>query len=308
MRKLFFFIGLIVSVFGVIFLKVQGKPLPEVAVIVPMEHRAMDAIVQGLKEELGDHVNVRLYNAGGDSSLQLALIQQIALDKPDVVLPIGTSTTQMALQHLPATNIVHLAAKFTESDRKNGQMICGVLDEIPPENALDAALLLMPHIKKITLVHSASEKIYPEAKSFEEKSRQLGIALQKLVVQAQSDLYTAAHQIDPNSDLIVVLKDHMVVSGIATLVQFGKEHNIPVMASDEGSIGNGAMFAVGIREASTGLSGAGLVKAILQGRKACELGIESVDTVHLFYQKQSAQAFDFEGVANQLGYIAVGME
>lgn len=285
-----------------------SKPNDEIAVIVPMHHSAMDAIVKGLKEELGQSTQVTVYNAQGDTSLQAAILQKLSLAKPKAVLPIGTAATQMAISRLPRTPIIHLAAKFLEEDRAQGQEVSGVLDELPPEKALRMAALLIPGLKKVTLIHSASEKTFPEAAAFEEEGKRLGIHVQKLMIQSQNELYTMAGQIDRDTELLAVLKDHMVVAGIATLVETAKSRGIPVMATDEGSVQGGASFASGVPEASIGVAGAKLVKRLLSGEAASRLPITPVEDIHLFYRKEVAGQFDFEKAAKTLGYTPKEVE
>ena len=62
MRKLFYGIGAVILL--VVLLAITGlNPKKEVAVIISLQHRAMDAIVEGLKGELGEEVVVHVYNA-----------------------------------------------------------------------------------------------------------------------------------------------------------------------------------------------------------------------------------------------------
>lgn len=275
----------------------------EIAVIVPLQHAAMDAIVEGLKSELPQEAPLHIYHAQGDSSLQSAIIQQLELTQPAAILPIGTAATQMTVQRLPQVPTIHLAAKFTESDRAPQQPICGVLDEIPIEDHLKLASSLIPNLQKITLLYSASEKVFPEAEAILLQARKMGIQIQKLMVQNQGDLYTMSQQMDPKSQLLMILKDHTVVAGIATLVQHTQKLGIPLMAADEGSVRSGATFAPGVQESSIGATGGRLLKRILyQGQSPCDLPIEAVTDLHLFYRKGSAHLFDFEEAAQTLGY------
>lgn len=303
MRKLFYGIGAII-ILAVAFAITGSIPKQEIAVIVPLQHAAMDAIVEGLKCELGKEAPVHVYNAQGDNSIQSAILQQLELVDPLVVLPIGTATTQMTLQRLPKTNVIHLAAKFLEEDRKPNQPVAGVLDEIPSENALKLASLLIPDLKKVTLIYSASEKNFPEATAFDAEAKRLGIKVQRLMIQSQTELYIMTQQVDEDSQLLAILKDHMVVAGISTLMECAKARKIPLMAADEGSVQGGATFAAGVPEAAIGVAGARLVKQVINGKAVSELPIQSVEDIHLFYRKESRNQFNFDEAAKTLGYTA----
>jgi putative ABC transport system substrate-binding protein len=306
MRKVFY--GISAAVILAVLFAISGEnSQQEIAVIVPLQHAAMDAIVEGLTSELGDQVPVHIYNAQGDSAIQSAIFQQLAMRNPAIVLPIGTAATLMAIERLPQANIIHLAAKFMDEDRAPHQKVTGVLDELPPENAVQMAALLIPNLKKVSLVYSASEKSFPEAAAFEAEAKRLGIAVQRLMIQSQVELYTMMQQVDEESQLVALLKDHMVVAGIATIVEGAQRRGIPVMAADEGSVGEGATFAAGVPESAIGTAGARLVSQVLAGIPVEELPILSVDDVHLFYRKETQSDFDFEGVAKNLGYRAEGV-
>lgn len=281
----------------------------EIAVLVPLQHPAMDAIVAGLRAELAageyaERAHVTVYNAQADAALQSAILQQLKLKGTPIIMPIGTAATQMAVQQLPGRQIVHLAAKFEQEDRQPGQSVCGVLDELAPEASVDLAMALLPGLRKMTVIHSSADKVYPEIAALQARAASCGIEVQRLLVQAQSDLYTMGLQIAEDSEALLVLKDHLVVAGVATLSQFAQTHQIPLIAADEGSVKGGADLAAGVPEASIGRAGASLVKLILAGANAAELPIVRVDDIHLFYRPGCQERLPVCTAAEQLGYTA----
>jgi putative ABC transport system substrate-binding protein len=214
----------------------------------------------------------------------------------------------MTLQRLPKTPVVHLAAKFLEEDRAPDQCVCGVLDELPPEKALHLAALLIPKLKKVTLIHSASEKTFPEAAAFEAEARRMGIEVQRLMIQAQSELYTVSQHVATDSQLIALLKDHMVVAGITTLVECAERLDIPLMAADEGSVQGGASFAAGVPEAAIGAAGGRLIHRLIAGEALQDLPIDCVEDIHLFYRRENPSGLDYEAAAHSLGYTLTEVE
>ena len=120
--------------------------------------------------------------------------------------------------------------------------------------------------QKITLLYSASEKVAKEIPLVCDAARMCDIEVQQLMVQTLSELYTASQAIAPDSHAVFVLKDHLIVSGIQSVVQQAHLRHIPVMTSDEGSVIAGAAFALGVKEASIGVQGGLIAKAILEGQ------------------------------------------
>ncbi len=117
----------------------------------------------------------------------------------------------------------------------------------------------------MTLLYSASEKVAKEVPIVSQAARDLGIEVQLLMVQSMAELYSVSRAIAFDSQAIFVLKDHLIVSAIQTVVQQAQILHIPVMTSDEGSVIQGAAFAIGVKESSIGRQGALIAKAILEG-------------------------------------------
>ncbi|MCP4922550.1 MAG: hypothetical protein GY915_00765 [bacterium] len=62
-------------------------------VIVPMQHKAMDEIIAGLKEVLAPHLSesdeIVVQNANGEQTLQYQIIKSMLASGVDYFLPIG---------------------------------------------------------------------------------------------------------------------------------------------------------------------------------------------------------------------------
>lgn len=276
-------------------------PKAELAILVPAEHKAMESIISGfskqLEQELGrESFCIRVYRSYGESALMQAAIQQIALSKAKVVLPIGTAATLLTLNQIHDRPIVHLAAKLGASERAQRQFT-GVLDEVPPEVILRKALQAAA-FQKITLVHSATEKAYPEAQSLQIEAKNLGVDLKVHVASNCSELFSIAKHIDPQSELILILKDHLIVSGLPCLLEAAERLKIPLMASDEDSVVNGAHMALAVKEEEIGKYGALLSASLLKGASLQELPIVEVDKPSLFFHRGSLEKINHEALLN----------
>lgn len=241
-----------------------------VGVILPMEHEALSQITRGiqkeLEEQMGRSVTVKVKNAQGDPGLQKAFIEQLAREECDLLIPVGTATSQMALQTVPERKILCLAADSSLlEDKKKTLQATGLSDELSAAESLSFFHRAFPEVRKITLLYSASEKVAKEVPLACQAAQHLGIEVQKLMVQTMGELYIVSRSISPDSQAIFILKDHLIVSGIQTVVQQAQARQIPIMTSDEGSVLGGASFAIGVPEASIGERGAVLAKAILEG-------------------------------------------
>ena len=70
--------------------------------------------------------------------------------------------------------------------------------------------------------------------------------------------------IDPDSQVILILKDHFMVSSVQYLLRLAKKRNLLIYTCDEGSVAEGAHFALGVSEESIGVSAAELAWQIEQ--------------------------------------------
>jgi len=285
----------------------NSLPPMTIGIVLPMEHAALDDIVEGFKQEINKAyqgpVTITVQNAHGDMNIQRAILQQFADQKVSLVVPVGTAATQMAVATVKKQPILSLACLCPEQMPN----MTGVRDEVKVATQLAFIHDFLPKLKKITLVYSNSEKVFDDVEQTVTIGKKLGITVQKLMIQALPDLYSVSRAIDKDSEAVFILKDHLIVSGIQTLAREAEKRHILVMTSDEGSIKSGGSFAIGVREQSIGEQGALLAANILQGTDVNSLPIEDMRALTLFanipaLNKQGIDIDQLEQQAKAAGY------
>lgn len=317
-RMLLLLTSLIFSCLSPAVLASTGQPVKPVTVgiIVPLQHQAMDEIVAGFKSELTKHyhgpVNVLVKNAQGDPSLQRAIIQSYDSTGVDLVAPIGTSTSQMTMSMVKDKPVVTVAAMMTEKERvqHDPQNVAGVLDEISTEDQINFIHRAYPDIKKITLVHSADDKVFAEVDGVKKAAKANDMTVQALMVQQLPDMYTISQRIDNDSQAVFVLKDSLIVSGIRTLEKEAQKRHIPVISSDQGSVEQGAAFALGVPERQIGVVGAKVAARILNGEAPAHIPLQTMTDYSVFVnitaaKKQGLDVAALKQVAKQDSYAVV---
>ncbi len=271
-----------------------------IGILMPMDHAALREIVAGFKdkvtEKLGDTVEIKVQNSQGDMNLQRSILQQFLRQKVDIVVPIGTAATQLTVSMVHETPIVSLAANFAMDARSKLGItnVTGVIDEIGPEKPMQLLKSLKPNLKKITLIYSNSEKVFPEVEDAIAYGEKQGIKIQKLMIQALPELYTVSRLIDPDSEAIFILKDHLIVSGIQTLAKEAEKRGILIMAADEGSVQGGATLALGVSERSIGEQGGNLASRILSGESLAELPVQKIKDLAIFYNQNAMETLGLD--------------
>ncbi|EKD70376.1 MAG: hypothetical protein ACD_46C00549G0003 [uncultured bacterium] len=267
----------------------------KIGIIVPLEHKAMNEIVAGFTETLQKQSTEKLIfkieNAQGDMNLQRAIISQMKNDNYALIVPIGTSTTQMTASMIHDKPIVSLATTMSEQERQQMKNcnIDVVHDEISSQQLIDFIHVIYPNISHITLIHSTSDKIFPEVKNAVNYAKKYNIEVTPKMISTLNDLPTTANSIQDNTQAILVLKDSLVVSGITTLEKIAEKQHIPLITSDQGSVQDGAGIALGVHEKQIGIDGATLASKVLTQKKSCVLPMVNMTNLTIFVNQSSLQ-------------------
>lgn len=290
-----------------------------IAIIEPIQHAAMDEIVAGFKKIMAEQyhqpVRIDVENAEADMNLERTIIQKIRDGNYSLVVPIGVDATQMTLAMIHDKPIVSLASNFTESKRQKLKFcqLAVVRDEIPAGKMLRFIHQVYPTLKNLILVHSNVNKVFPEVHETMIAGKKLGIIITPRMVTSLAELYSLEQSFPENAQGILILKDSLIVSGITTLAHLATAKHIPLMTSDQGSIENGAGFALGVHEQKIGESGATLAIKILNGTPACQLPIQTMEKLIVFINKtaltKSGQNIaNIQKVSKQLKYAIENLD
>lgn len=285
----------------------------KVAILVPVDVPAMQEITEGFEQELQKHyagpITFKVAHTQGDINVQHATLQSLQDQQYDLIVPIGSNATAMAMSVVNTIPIVSLASDVNEAQRQQGGHchVAVVHDEIASSQQLAFIQQAFPALKKITLIHSASDQMYPEVKQASKAAVSLGLTLKPMLANSLMDLQTVANNLPKNNQAIFVLKDMPIVSGMAQLAHIAQQQHQLLISSDDGSVKNGAGFAVGVQEHQIGVSGGDLAAAILNGAPACSLPIAQVKDLTVFINAKAMQSMGFstapvQATASRLHY------
>jgi putative ABC transport system substrate-binding protein len=288
-----------------------------VGILQPVAIQAITEITNGFEQKLTSlypgHIHFIVENSQGDVNIQRSILQQFKARNVDMVVPIGSNAAQMAASINRKQPIVALAAEFQtkQRDQFRNKNITNVIDQIDISKQLKFIHTAFPKMKKITIMYSPTDTIFPEVKKANAAGKKYGIQIQKLMIQGLPDLYTVSQHIDNDSNAIFVLKDLLVVSGINTLIKQAAQKHILLIASDDGSVQKGADLAVGVSESLIGAKGAELAAKILSGTPASQIPVARIKLYHVYvtpsYETSKAYGKDFsfanvKKAAKKFGY------
>jgi putative ABC transport system substrate-binding protein len=283
----FLLLGLNISAFASGTNAVEVK---KIGILVPIALPAMDQIVTGYETELkktySGPIEFIVKNAQGNAGIQQAILQEFLAQPVDVIAPIGTDATEMAVHMNKNIPIVAIAADLPKGAHFSN--VTSVLDEVSVSDQINFIHQSLPDLKKMTLIYSADDRIFADVKQVKAAADKAGIQVQALMVQALPDLYAVHDHIDSDTQAIFILKDELVVSGIRVLVQQAERRHIPVIASDDGSVANGAAFALGVKESDIGKYAAISTAKILNGTSAGDVPQVVMSHYTVFINEKSA--------------------
>lgn len=267
-----------------------AAPAPKtIGILVPIALPAMDQIVSGFESEIKatykGPVTFIVKNAQGNTSIQQSILQEFQQNKVDIIAPIGTDATQMAAHMIKDQPIIAIAAEMPKGNNSN---VTNVLDEISVPTQIKFIHNALPNLKNMTLIYSDDDRIFADAAAAMSAAQKNNIHMQKLMIEQLPDLYTVQQHIAPNTQAIFALKDEMVVSGISALVQQAERNHMAVIASDDGSVGNGAAFALGVGESDIGKYSAKAAVKMLNGTPANKIPSYTMTQYSVFINPAAA--------------------
>ncbi len=275
-----------------------------IAILTPVSHPSLEHCEKGFIETIEKHSPGKYefvtYNAQGNKTLLRSEVEEISKRNFDLVLTIGSSTTQMTTEvfskkHI-LTPIVFTAVNITE--KFAGDNVTGVKEMLRFNEEIEALISYKPELSKVLLVYNPAEpglqKDYEEIKQILEERN---IVLQAVEVFQTNELKAKVSPFMENMDAIIILKDNTVVSGLEVLSKLCNEKQIPLMASDLDSPDRGAAFGFGVYEFDFGVEAAKKAIQILEDH--VEPGSIPVTAVTNFTLRVNHEAAKAQGIEVQ---------
>lgn len=281
-----------------------------IAVFQPISHPAVDEIAQTFMNEMqksDQNYLITQYNGNGNKVLLHAQAKEILEQSYDLVLTIGLGCS-LAMKELSQKQHNKTPIIFTAIDEPmkfniQGDNITGVQDQTHYRNQLDLTIKLIPSIKKVLLVYDPSQGSGLEKDVIEIQSilHDHHVVLQLIEVNGVTEIQQKLTGYMDDADIIMILKDNTIVSGIDSIVKLCQKYKVPLLASDLNSGEKGAALAYGIYESESGMQGAVLAKKVLeQGLQPKDIPVASVDKMIMKINREQAiqqgLAIDFDAV------------
>ncbi|MGB1951580.1 MAG: ABC transporter substrate-binding protein [Marinobacter sp.] len=281
----------------------QAGEFKFVAITQIVEHPALDAVHQGVRDELaeegfsdGDNLTLTHESAQGNSAIASQIARKFVGEGPDVIVAIATPSAQTmaaAARNIPVVFSAvtdPVGAKLVQSLEKPGANITGVTDMLPIERHIDLLERVVPDAKTIGTVYNPGEaNAVALVELLEARLEARGLKLAKAAATKTSEVLGAARSLVGKADAIYLTTDNTVISAAEAVVSVGERAKIPVFAADTATVSRGAVAALGFDYYDLGRQTGGMVARILNGANPADMAVESVDTLNLFVNPEAAE-------------------
>jgi putative ABC transport system substrate-binding protein len=263
-----------------------------------VEHPALDALRQGVKDELqsqGLNVSYQDHIAQGNIATANLIAKQILGENPDVVVGIATPTAQACAQAIRNIPIVFAAvtdpvgAGLVPSLAKPGGLITGTTDMSPIDRQLALIMQFLPELKTLGVIYNSGEaNSVTLVKVLKEEAQKRGITVEEATVSNSAGVTQAAKSLVGRSEAVYIPTDNTVVSALEAIAQVGYQTKLPIFAADTDSVKRGAIAALAVDYYKMGRQTGEMVSRILAGAKPGDMPVETLREFQIHLNPGSA--------------------
>lgn len=258
-----------------------GEKMATVRVCQVVEHEALDAVVQGLKEVITQDspCKVIVENCQGNGAMAAQILEKFANSPTDVCVTIGTLPSQVAYKIAKSGRLKVVFASVTNPtdiapEIQNTNMT-GVSNFVDLRPQLDLFLKLQPELKTLGMIYNTAEanSVYI-VKAMEPLCKEKGLQLITQGISKISELWQAAEKILKTADAVFISNDNLVLSCMENLCALCAKRRVPVYVSDTDQVEKGCVAALGPNQVEIGRQTGFLVRRILKGEDINSIAIE----------------------------------
>ena len=282
---------------------VQADDPRVVAITQIVEHPALDAVHEGVKDELaergyreGENLRLMHESAQGNSAIASQIARKFVGENPDVIVAIATPSAQTVAAAARNVPVVFsavtdpIAAKLVQSWEAPGANITGVSDMLPIEKHLDMLQRAVPDAKRIGTVYNPGEaNAAALIELLEERLQARGMELVKGAATKTSEVLGAARSLVGKADAIYLTTDNTVISAAEAVISVGERSKIPVFAADTATVERGAVAALGFNYYNHGRQTGAMVARVLEGAGTADMPVETMEELDLYVNPEAAE-------------------
>lgn len=276
----------------------------KLGVLQLLSHPALDAIYQGLQDELakegyevGKNLAIDFQNAQGDQSNLASMSEKLVSNQNDVIVGITTPATLSLANVTKDIPIVMggitypVEAGLIADEQKPGNNITGVSDRTPIKQQLELMKQVVPTLKTVGILYTSSEdNSVKQAQQAEEDAKELGLDVKVATIANTNDIQQVTESLASQVDAIFVPIDNTIASAMATVVKVTDAQKIPVFPSADTMVADGGVLGLGVDQYQIGVETAKMVVKVLNGANPADTPIQLANDGVIYLNEAKAQA------------------
>ena len=279
----------------------QAKPV-YIATTAIVEHPALDAIRDGIKERLneegykGDNFKFTYESAQGQPVIAAQIARKMVGDEPDVIVAIATPSAQASVSATKNIPIVFsavtdpLAAKLISNMDKPGKNVTGLSDMANVKQHLELIKEFVPNLKSVGVPFNPGEaNSVATVEALKIAGKELGINIVTSAAPKSSDVMIASKQLVGKVQAIYCPIDNTIITALESVIKVGVDAQVPVFAGDTNSVERGAVAAVGYNYYDLGRQTGDIVIRILKGEKPGDIAVKMATGTELYINPKIAK-------------------
>ena len=279
-----------------------------VAVTAIVEHPALDAVRDGVRDELkaagfenGKTLKFEYQSAQGNTGTAAQIARKYVGDRPAAIVAIATPSAQAVVAATKDIPVVYsavtdpVAAKLVKTWDASGTNVTGVSDMSPLDKHLELIKRVVPTAKRIGIIYSPGEA---NSVAIVEAMKKFAPAAGYVMVEASAarsvDVAAAAQSLVGKADVIYAPTDNNVMSAFEGIVKVAQAAKVPVVAADTDAVKRGAVAALGLNYYDLGRQTGKIVVRVLNGEAPGKIASQTSTNFELHVNLAAAQK---QGVA-----------
>ena len=287
--------------------KVDNKEV-KVGVLQLLSHPALDQIYKGLEDglkkegyEVGKNLKIDLQNAQGDQSNLASMGQKLVTDNNDILVGITTPAT-LSLSNATKDKPIIMGgitypveAGLIKAEDKPGNNITGVSDRTPIKQQLEIMKKVLPNMKKVGILYTASEdNAVKQAQEAEKLAKELGLEVKLASIANSNDIQQVTESLASEVDAIFVPIDNTIASAMATVVKVTDKFKIGVFPSADTMVADGGVLGLGVDQYQIGVQTAKVIVDVINGKKPADTPIVLANEGVIYLNEAKAQELGIE--------------
>ena len=312
MKRLFALTLILGAIAFVLFIRPSSNHHQKVGIIQYIDHPALDTARKGVISQLkkdgfveGSNIEIVYESAQGNPALAAQISQKFVGQKVDVILALGTTPAQTALQNVRQQTGKSIPVVFASvSDPKEaklmnidqngklyGDMICGISDYVQPTEQFRMFKRVLPNMLNLGVIYNPGEanSAFTLGK-MEQIASTFSLNIVSIPASKTADVVQATQMLVEKVDAIFINNDNTALAAFDSISKIGTEHKIPVFVSDI-ELADKAIATLGPDQARIGEQASEFVTSLLKKEaKPKDLGVRFPEKVDLVLNKKLATA------------------